>query len=245
MKKYTIERKTLSEQVAERLEQEIRDGHYKAGDKLPAERELMAQFGVGRPAIREALFYLQKLGFLAINSGTRPRVIKPTLDAAIPRLSGAVHEALEDPDGQTTLQEARVLFEVAVCRHAAQAGTDADLQALRDALSANGETIGDEPAFKRSDVAFHAVLAETTGNPIVTAVHEALATLLDDRRAHVLHQPGTDRIAYQFHREIVDAVAARDPDRAEDAMRRHLEHHYGTYRSLKETGPKDNAPKDA
>ena len=245
MKKYTIERKTLSDQVAERLEQEIRDGRYKGGDKLPAERELMEQFGVGRPAIREALFYLQKLGFLAINNGTRPRVIKPTLDVAIPRLSGVVREALEDPDGQTTLQEARVLFEVVVCRHAAQSSTEADLQALRAALNANGETIGEEPAFKRSDVGFHAALAEITGNPIVTAVHEALATLLDDQRAQVLHQPGIDKIAFQFHCEIVDAIAARDPDWAEDAMRRHLEYHYGTYRSLKESGPQVGTTKHA
>src|SRR6056297_2550753 len=126
MKTYKIERKTLSEQVAERLEQDIRDGHYQAGDQLPSEREMMEQFGVGRPAVREALFYLQKLGFVAINSGTRPRVIKPTFDAVVPRLSGVVHQLLEDPNGQTSLQDARVLFEVAVARDAARNGTSAD-----------------------------------------------------------------------------------------------------------------------
>ncbi|MGM0560456.1 MAG: FCD domain-containing protein [Pseudomonadota bacterium] len=237
MKTYKIERKTLSEQVAERLEQEIRDGHYKAGDQLPAERELMEQFGVGRPAIREALFYLQKLGFVTISSGTRPRVIKPTLENVLPRLSGAVRSLLEDPEGQTSLQDARVLFEVAIARHAAENGTPEDHRMLREALESNLSTIGDEPAFKRSDVAFHAALAKVSGNSIIMAVHEALSTLLDDRRAHVLQRPGEDRIASEAHREIVEAIESGRPDAAEDAMRRHLEQHYGTYRTLKQSGP--------
>ncbi|MBK1699115.1 FCD domain-containing protein [Rhodovibrio salinarum] len=242
MKKYKIERKTLSEQVAERLEQEIREGTYKAGDQLPSEREMMEQFGVGRPAVREALFYLQKLGFVAINSGTRPRVIKPTSDAVLPRLSGVVQQLLEDPNGQTSLQDARVLFEVAVARHAAQQGTSADHAALRDALETNLHNIGDDPAFKRSDVAFHAALAKVTDNPIVVAVHDALSTLLDDQRAHALQRPGEDRIASEAHREIVEAIERGDPDAAEDAMRRHLQHHYGTYRTLKEGGPQTDSP---
>ena len=58
MTKYKVERKTLSEQVAEQLEKDILEGRLKADDQLPAERELMEQFGVGRPAVREALFYL-------------------------------------------------------------------------------------------------------------------------------------------------------------------------------------------
>ncbi|WP_119166650.1 FCD domain-containing protein [Algihabitans albus] len=233
MKKYKIERRTLSEQVAERLEKEIRDGHYKAGDTMPSERELMEQFGVGRPAIREALFYLQKLGFIAIHSGTRPRVIKPTFDAVIPRLSGALRGLLEEPDGQTALQEARVLFEVAVARTAAESATKADLRRLDEALAANRSAMGDEAAFKLSDVAFHAALAQATGNPIVVALHETLAMLLDDRRALVLQRPGEDEAAYRAHCTIVQAVAAGSPDQAEAAMREHLQHHYGTYRDLK------------
>ena len=232
MRKYKIERRTLSEQVAERLEKEIRDGHYKAGDTMPSERELMEQFGVGRPAIREALFYLQKLGFVAIHSGTRPRVIKPTLDAVLPRLFGSLRGLLEEPDGQTALQEARVLFEVVVARTVAESATKADLRRLDEALAANRAAMGDEAAFKTSDVAFHAALAQATGNPIVVALHDAMALLLDDRRALVLHGEGEDQAAYRAHCDIVAAIVAGSPDGAEAAMRAHLEHHYGTYRSL-------------
>jgi GntR family transcriptional repressor for pyruvate dehydrogenase complex len=237
MKRYPIERKTLSEQVAERLELEIREGVYQTGDQLPPERKLMEQFGVGRPAIREALFYLQKLGFVAIRNGTRPRVIKPTVDSAIPRISTALRATIDDPQGQRDLQNARVLFEVAVCREVAQRATAQDVQKLREALEANGRTVGNEPEFKRSDNAFHAALAEATQNPLVSAVHDALATLLDDRRAQALQQPGEDKVAYRFHNEIFAAIANGDADEAEDAMRRHLDHHYGTFRTIKQNGP--------
>lgn len=237
MKRYHIERKTLSEQVAEQLERGIREGVYQTGDQLPPERELMEQFGVGRPAIREALFYLQKLGFIAIRNGTRPRVIKPTVEAASPRISRALRAAIDDPEGQNDLQDARVLFEVAVCREVAQRASAADIRNLRDALDANRRNIGNEAEFKQSDNSFHAALAEATHNPLVSAVHDALATLLDDRRAQALQQPGEDAVAFQFHQEIVAAIADRDPGAAEDAMRRHLDHHYGTFRTIKQKGP--------
>ena len=60
MSRFRVERKTLSEQVAEQLEAEILEGRLGENDQLPSERELMEQFGVGRPAVREALFYLQQ-----------------------------------------------------------------------------------------------------------------------------------------------------------------------------------------
>lgn len=234
MARYKIERRTLSEQVAEHLENDILQGRYRAGDQLPSEREMMAQFGVGRPAVREALFYLQRLGLVAISSGTRARVIRPTADAVMARLSGVTRQLLSRSDGQQAFQEARALFEVALARHAAAYAGEADLERLRAALAANETALGDEPAFKRSDVAFHGVLAAIPGNPIFIAVHEALAEWLDDRRALALQRAGEDRIALAAHRKILSAIEAHDPDAAETAMRRHLEHHYGTYRQLKE-----------
>lgn len=227
----TIERRTLSDQVAERLERDIREGRYAAGDRLPPERALMAEFGVGRPAVREALFYLQKIGFVAIANGARARVIRPGLDDVALRLASALRGTLDD---QTALQAARVMFEVALAREAAARATPADVAALETALEANRRTLGDERGFKRSDVAFHAALAAVAANPVVAAAHDALATLLDDRRAEALQRPGEDAAALGAHRAIAAAVAARDPDAAEAAMRRHLAHHYGSFRRLRE-----------
>ncbi|KPQ22131.1 MULTISPECIES: transcriptional regulator NanR [unclassified Halomonas] len=234
MSRYRIERKTLSEQVAEQLEAEILEGRLSENDQLPSERELMEQFGVGRPAVREALFHLQQLGLIAINSGTRARVIRPTAEAVMARLSGVTRQLLSKPDGQQYFQEARAMFEISLARYAARNASDEDLARLRGALADNRDAIGDEARFKRSDNEFHGVLASIGRNPIFDAIHVALSEWLDDRRAQVLQQKDEDKAATAAHTDIVEAIESRDPDAAEAAMRRHLDRHYGTYMQLKQ-----------
>lgn len=234
MSRYKVERKTLSEQVAEQLEADILEGRLREDDQLPSERELMEQFGVGRPAVREALFYLQRLGLIAINSGTRARVIRPTAEAVMARLSGVTRQLLAKSEGQQYFQEARAMFELSLARYAARHASQEDLANLRQALEDNRNALGDEARFKRSDNDFHGVLASVGHNPIFDAIHEALSEWLDDRRAHALQREGEDQAALQAHTEIVEAIESRDPDAAEAAMRRHLDRHYGTYRQLKE-----------
>ncbi|SDO35095.1 transcriptional regulator NanR [Vreelandella arcis] len=234
MSRYRIERKTLSEQVAEQLEAEILEGRLSENDQLPSERDLMEQFGVGRPAVREALFHLQQLGLIAINSGTRARVIRPTAEAVMARLSGVTRQLLSKPDGQQYFQEARAMFEISLARYAACNASEEDLAKLRDALADNRDAIGDEARFKRSDNDFHGVLASIGQNPIFDAIHVALSEWLDDRRAQVLQQKDEDKAATAAHTEIIEAIESRDPDAAEAAMRRHLDRHYGTYMQLKQ-----------
>ncbi|GGY00833.1 GntR family transcriptional regulator [Litchfieldella qijiaojingensis] len=234
MTRYKVERKTLSEQVAEQLEADILEGRLREDDQLPSERELMEQFGVGRPAVREALFYLQRLGLIAINSGTRARVIRPTAEAVMARLSGVTKQLLAKSEGQQYFQEARAMFEISLARYAAQHASQEDLANLRQALEDNRSALGDEARFKRSDNDFHGVLASIGHNPIFDAIHVALSEWLDDRRAHALQREGEDQAAMKAHTEIVEAIESRDPDAAEAAMRRHLDRHYGTYRQLKQ-----------
>jgi DNA-binding FadR family transcriptional regulator len=206
MSRYQVERKTLSEQVAEQLEAEILEGRLSENAQLPSERELMEQFGVGRPAVREALFYLQRLGLIAINSGTRARVIRPTAEAVMARLSGVTRQLLSKPDGQQYFQEARAMFEISLARYAAVNASEEDLQQLRDALQDNRDAIGDEARFKRSDNDFHGVLASIGRNPIFDAIHVALSEWLDDRRAQVLQQQDEDKAATAAHAEIIEAI---------------------------------------
>ena len=94
-----IRRRRLYEEVAGRLEAMIQEGQYAPGDQLPSERELMKQFGVGRPAVREALFALQKMGLVAINSGERARVTQPTPKVVFESLAGAARHLLGASDG--------------------------------------------------------------------------------------------------------------------------------------------------
>ncbi|MGH6944774.1 MAG: GntR family transcriptional regulator, partial [Geminicoccaceae bacterium] len=102
-----IRRRRIYQELVEALERSIRNGELRAGDPLPPERELMRLFEVGRPAVREALFALQKMGLVAISTGARARVTRPTPQVIINELSGAVRHLLTEPEGMRHMQGAR------------------------------------------------------------------------------------------------------------------------------------------
>jgi GntR family transcriptional regulator, sialic acid-inducible nan operon repressor len=223
MRDLAIQPRKLYEEVADRLEQMISDGEFSESGRLPSERELMRRFGVGRPAVREALFHLRKMGLVEIRSGERARVTRPTPQIVIEALAGSARHMMAAPDGILDFQNARIFFETGLARHAALHATQDDLSSLEQALEANRESIGDLKRFERTDVDFHYVFALVPRNPIFTAIHAALAEWLLEQRRTTLAR-GEDRTAYEAHRSIFQAVVARDPDRAERAMREHLEY---------------------
>lgn len=224
-----IRRRKLSEEVALRLEQMMQDGGYQPGDQLPSERELMKQFGVGRPAVREALFSLQTMGLVAVSGGERARVTRPTPELVIESLSGAARLLLSQPDGIRNFQDARRFFEIGLVRHAAAHATEDDLRELREALEQNRLTIGNARRFEQTDMAFHYVLAVIPRNPIFTAIHGAIAEWLMEQRTITLSCPGQNEVAYQAHAAIYEAIVAGDADRSERVLREHLDQVAGLY----------------
>jgi GntR family transcriptional repressor for pyruvate dehydrogenase complex len=163
------------------------------------------------------------MGLVEVGSGERARVTRPTPQSVIDALSGPARHMIAAPGGVQNFQNARIFFETALARHAAEHATDEDIARLKEALEANRRSIGDLERFQRTDVDFHYVIALTARNPIFTAIHAALAGwLLEQRRTTLAH--GEDARAYAAHRAIFEAIAARDPDRAERAMREHLEY---------------------
>ena len=217
-----INRRKLFEQVAEHLEREILEGKLKPGDRLPPERDLQARFGVGRPAIREALITLQRSGLLEISNGMPARVAQPSVEGIVAGMIPAVRQMLTGADGQRQLQGVRLFMEIGLVRYAAVSATPEDLAKLKEALDANRETIGNVEGFIRTDVAFHFVFAEIIRNPAFVALHDAMSMWLLQQRQIALQEPDEDRRGYEAHARIYAAVAARDPDAAEAAMRDHL-----------------------
>ncbi len=148
---------------------------------------------------------------------------------------------LAEPDGVRKFQEARIFFEVGLARHAAKHATAGDLRALANALEANRQSIGDLAKFERTDVAFHYVLAVIPQNPIYTALHSAIADWLVEQRHVTLAYPGQNQLAYRSHKAIHDAIAAKDPDRAERVIRAHLNQISSAYwRAIAENGGAEN-----
>ena len=139
-----VRRRKLYEEVAEELERLIQDGDYAPADQLPSERDLMRQFGVGRPAIREALFHLGKMGLIELRSGERARVTRPTPQVVIGALVGtrAPHARLARRH-QRFPGRRECSSRPGLARHAAEHATKDDLARFEAKLEENRQSIGD------------------------------------------------------------------------------------------------------
>ncbi len=218
-----IRRRRLYEEIAEQLERLIISGEFPAGSQLPSERDLMQQLKVGRPAVREALFALQKMGMVSLSNGERAMVIAPTASTVVNELSGAVRYFLSTPSGVRSLQDARAFLEIGLARYAAVHASAEDLQHMKDRLEENERLVENRELFPDSDVAFHLTIARIANNPIFTTLNTAFAGWLRAQRSISAKAEGSQRAACKAHRAIFDAIARRDPDAAERAMREHLE----------------------
>lgn len=208
--------------ISEHLELMIFLGKLQPGDKIPSERDLMAQFGAGRSSVREALFTLQRKGLLAVRPGAAARVTSPSADTMVSELSGAARHLLRQPQGVRDLQHARALLEVGLARHAALHASDEDIAELARSLEAN-RLAADQEEFARTDMGFHYTLAMIAHNQIFTSLNMALNDWLADQRRISARSQVTFADVYAEHKAIYDAIAARDAQQAEAAMERHLD----------------------
>jgi GntR family transcriptional repressor for pyruvate dehydrogenase complex len=215
-------RRKRYEEIAEHLELSILSDRIAVGSRLPSERDLMEQFGVGRSTVREALFRLQRMGLITLSQGAPARAARPTAEAMVSELSGAARHFLSIPDGVRHFQHARTMFEVSLAREAALRADDTKLARLSEALAANRAAIGNQERFIQTDLDFHATLARMTGNPIFTALTQALAEWLGKQREVSARGGATQMDVYEQHAAIYDAIAARDAVRAQQAMEDHL-----------------------
>lgn len=233
-----IVRRKLSDEVFDRLLLLIEQGEYEPGDQLPSERELMSRFGVGRPAIREALQTLESNGLIAITHGERARVTRPSPSDVISQMEHVAHRLLAtSPESLDHLKEAREFFELGMVREAAVRATDADLARLAAALDLQTAKLDKDPAeFVAADMAFHTTIASVSRNPIFEAGSAAMLHWLSRFHSGVLHWEGKERQTLVEHREILDAIAEHDGERAIQAMRVHLRRTRSIYQNAVKPG---------
>ncbi len=211
-----------SHEVAELIESAIASGEFEVGSKLPSEKELAERYGVGRPSVREALFLLQQQGFVEVASGARAQVTAPNAKFLTDQLAGLVKRITARGEGQSHMEQTRVLFEAGVAWQAAQCATDDDIARLKRAIDANAAAMGDTAEFIRTDIAFHYELTVITRNPVFSAIHDILVQWLIDQRTTTIHMPDADRLSVRDHTLIYEAVAQHDPMRALHEMTSHL-----------------------
>lgn len=217
-----IKRTSTAEAIVEYLLERIQCGDLGPGDRLPSERQLQAELGVGRLSLREALARLSALGIIRVDHG-RGAFVRERID------SEAVGKALlplfpeRDAKKLHDLVSARSLIEGELAALAASRRSDGDVAALEAILSNPGEALEDDEALADLDYSFHREIARIADNEFLTAMLEALAShirsfLLHYAAAHTDHQEAIDR-----HLPILEAIRDRDPERARHSIRTHID----------------------
>jgi GntR family transcriptional repressor for pyruvate dehydrogenase complex len=218
-----IQRRKLHEDVTEFLLEDIKNGVYSVGQELPSERALMEEFGVGRPAIRDSMAKLARMGVVDIRPGMRTRVREVTIVPLLDEMDAAVKMTLLTPEGQRHMQQLRMLFEAFVARFIASDITDEQLRRIEDIQKESETSLADPQKFADLDVLFHRSLAEVTANPLIIGIYDAFAKwLLEQRLTNVTNNPERPKHALDAHARILDALRVRNSDAVEKAVISHI-----------------------
>jgi DNA-binding FadR family transcriptional regulator len=211
-----------AELIAGQLRSRIVRGELGEGDSLPPESELMAQFGVSRPTLREAFRILEHEALITVHRGARggARVHVPDSDVA------ARHAGLVLQYRSATLAD---VFEA---RAIVEAPAAAMLASRRDRATA-AKRLDRSLAEQREDIAspwrgpaFHGLVVELAGNQTLLLLTTMLEYIQEGAARSVLeHQPGDSRQArrgFEAHERLIELVRAGDAVEAEAMWRRHL-----------------------
>ena len=218
---FEVKLRTLPMQVAGVLAGRIASDGLTDG-RVPSEQEILLEFGVSRAVAREALKILASLDMVDIAQGRRVTLrpaaewdyLSPLLIEWLPaaQLRQLVHE----------LHDARHIFEPAIAAQAARTLTDEDLSRLKGLLDAMANHEDDPDRYLQLDLEFHMEICKATRNRILDRFMYSSRWWQSASRRISNQAPRALPVATEQHRAIYEALAARDPGRAEAAMREHL-----------------------
>ena len=221
IKKRLIQRKKLSDIVFEQLIDLIEEEGLQPGDQMPAERELMETFGVGRPVVREAMQRLAGMGMITIQHGERAKVGQVDMNSMIGQIDLAARHLLSSSAKNVDhLRQARTFFETGLVKIAAQKATTADVARLEVVLEKMLKGLKTDE-FIPADMEFHSEIARISGNPIYVAISRAILEWMADYREDMLRFKGRE-MTVKEHEAILGFIKANDPSGAEKAMHDHL-----------------------
>jgi GntR family transcriptional repressor for pyruvate dehydrogenase complex len=223
-----------TQEVVERVAAQITEGHLPAGTKLPTEQAMMQAMGVSRTVVREAISALRARGLVMTRQGA----------GAFVNAESRQRPYAIDPDGLGSLSsvieilELRTAVEVEAAAIASERATATQIKTIARALATFSRTIATgEPAVKE-DFDFHFAIAIATQNSRFVGFLEFLGGLIIPRQSIRTFDGDSGRMRRYLesvekeHRAIFDAIAARAPRKAHEAMRRHLINGKERYRQL-------------
>jgi DNA-binding FadR family transcriptional regulator len=216
--------RSLALDLVDALGERMRDGRLAPGDKLPTEAEVMAEFGVSRTVVREALSKLQASGHVATRHGVGTFVTEAP-DQATFRIDAQQLETLRDV---VAVLELRIGVESEAAGLAARRRSAHNLAVMRDALDAVAAAVEQGQDSVAADFRFHSEIARATQNEHFASLLASLGAkiiprsrldadgFIDEERRNYLRRVNAE------HQSIYDAIAQQDVEAARAAMRTHL-----------------------
>ena len=225
----SIVRRTVKEQISEKLASHIASGILQIGDELPGERELAAAFAVSRESVRSAIQDLASRGLVEVFQGARTRVVSAEGAARPPGLAAA--GAINSYDLRS-VHGARLLAERAVVAEAAERIEGATLARLEASLAAQKQCLEDPVRFLICDREFHFAIYRCAANSLLSDFVMGLYSYLMEQRRRAMAQPGAILRSYKDHIEIMAGLCARDSASVVAAFDRHLDRIYTTTQAI-------------
>lgn len=204
-----------------RLREMIHRGELRSGDRLPPERDLAKLLGVSRPTLRAGIRSLSAVGVLQSKQGAGTFVVEadasPALDSNPLRLLASLNGF-----SSAEMFEARLSLEMAIAGLAAERATGNHLAAMAEELAEMYATLDEPEEFLVHDMRFHQTIATASGNRILTALMNMVASILFDVRSKTVHRAHDLKESAEMHRQIYRSIREGKSDGARNAMRDHL-----------------------
>jgi GntR family transcriptional repressor for pyruvate dehydrogenase complex len=219
-----IRPKKLSEEIVNQIKELISRGELNPGQKIPSERELASFLGVSRPSVREAIMVLEAMGFLESRQGGGTYVRSLADVTMADPLASMVEQ--RDPRMLHALTEVRIGLETWSAYRAAKRAEDSDIERLRELYAIMVEQAKSGGWDAEIDFQFHLTITAASHNTLQVHILDTIQTLFQATIMVALSEfyskEGYIELLLNHHREIMEAIAARDPERARDKMMEHL-----------------------
>ena len=217
-------------ELANRIVEYIRSEGLSVGDPLPSTRELAAKWNIGRNIVRQGLMQAQTLGLVRVRPRSGAFVQQPNFSVLVDALTGSLKTTLVDEGSNLShLMEARFAVEGNIAGDAAARRSSDDLFTLQQAMEGIEKSIRavidgrqHRSAFVEADEKFHLTVARLAGNPVLTAMLQALLTLLRGQRMGMELTEQEYRHGNHLHRKIYQSILDGDAEKAQEAMEEHL-----------------------
>ncbi|WP_269800215.1 FadR/GntR family transcriptional regulator [Paenibacillus phocaensis] len=199
----------MVDEVLDQMQSLIRSGHYKSGDKLPPEPELMKLLAVGRSTVREAVKVLTHAGLLEVRQGDGTYI-----RSASSGFGGVSQTLLTKNDAQ--ILEARGILEIELTGLAASRRTDADLEIMRSYLNQRNEALekGRYAEYVEADIAFHIAVAQAGQNEVLLEMYKVVAESLKGMLSQLILDTRQYEDNTAYHEAIYAAIAAGNSQEA-------------------------------